>query len=44
MQALPLPATNKLPRGKISNLASTLLGSPHCFDTRDMKTRQGAAP
>jgi acyl-CoA synthetase (AMP-forming)/AMP-acid ligase II len=44
LEALPLTATNKLQRGKISNLASTLLGSPHCFDTRDMKKRQGAAP
>jgi acyl-CoA synthetase (AMP-forming)/AMP-acid ligase II len=43
LDALPLTATNKLQRGKIGNLAATLLGDARCIDTRDMKKRQGIA-
>lgn len=40
VDALPLTATNKIQRGELKKLVPSLLESPHCFDTRNMKKRQ----
>lgn len=43
VEALPLTTTNKIQRGEMKTLASSLLGSARCIDTCSMKKRQGEA-
>jgi len=41
VESLPMTASQKIQRGALRDLPSTLLGGPHCFDMTALKKRQG---